>query len=93
MISGLSHGTDVWAGNAEALVQAGHPLSETIACRDDIMTYLLEKKLEHVKETGASRLVVDCPGCVMQIRGRAEKEGLDIRVTHISELLAERIRK
>ena len=48
MISGLSHGTDVWAGNAEALVQAGHPLSETIACRDDIMTYLLEKKLEPI---------------------------------------------
>ena len=48
MISGLSHGTDVWAGNAEALVQAGHPLSETIACRDDIMTYLLEKELEPI---------------------------------------------
>jgi len=48
MISGLSHGTDVWAGNAEALVQAGHPLSETIACRDDIMTYLLEKNLEPI---------------------------------------------
>lgn len=48
MISGLSHGTDVWAGNAEALVQAGHPLSETIACRDDIMTYLLDKKLEPI---------------------------------------------
>jgi DNA polymerase-3 subunit alpha (Gram-positive type) len=30
------------------LVQAGHPLSETIACRDDIMTYLLEKKLEPI---------------------------------------------
>ena len=48
MISGLSHGTDVWAGNAEALVQAGHPLSETIACRDDIMTYLLDKQLEPI---------------------------------------------
>ena len=48
MISGLSHGTDVWAGNAEALVQAGHPLSDTIACRDDIMTYLLDMKLEPI---------------------------------------------
>lgn len=48
MISGLTHGTDVWAGNAEALVQGGHPLAETIACRDDIMTYLLEKKLEPI---------------------------------------------
>ncbi len=48
MISGLSHGTDVWAGNAQALVHAGHPLAETIACRDDIMTYLLEKNLEPI---------------------------------------------
>jgi DNA polymerase-3 subunit alpha (Gram-positive type) len=38
----------VWAGNAEALVQSGHPLSDTIACRDDIMTYLLEKNLEPI---------------------------------------------
>ncbi len=48
MISGLTHGTDVWAGNAETLVQNGHPLAQTIACRDDIMTYLLEKKLEPI---------------------------------------------
>ena len=48
MISGLSHGTDVWAGNAESLVQQGHALEDTIACRDDIMTYLLDKKLEPI---------------------------------------------
>jgi DNA polymerase-3 subunit alpha (Gram-positive type) len=46
-LSGFSHGTDVWLGNAKDLIMSGTAsVKETVGCRDDIMLYLISMGME-----------------------------------------------
>ncbi len=58
----------------------------------EISRELLTKKLADATASGATRLVADCPGCVLQLRGGARKKKPDLMVGHIAELLAERLK-
>jgi len=52
-----------------------------------ISAQILARKLADIAATGATRLVTECPGCILQLRGGAKQRGMDLEVMHISELL------
>ena len=82
--------------------QAGHELVEMDECdmccgmggsytlkMPEISAPILDRKLVNIEKTGAPLLLIDCPGCVMQIRGGLDKRGSNIKVEHTAQRLAE----
>jgi L-lactate dehydrogenase complex protein LldE len=58
----------------------------------EISTAMLDRKLDHVEETGADRLVATDVSCLMHMGGGLRRRGSGIVVRHIAEVLAERER-
>jgi Fe-S oxidoreductase len=58
----------------------------------EISRELLDKKLTRLEAAKVQRMVTDCPGCVMQLRGGEEKRGNAFRVEHMVELLERQMR-
>ena len=56
----------------------------------EVATPILANKLAHIKDTGASLVAVDCPGCLMQIRGGMDAHDIPIEVKHTAVILAEK---
>ncbi|HCE69275.1 MAG TPA: (Fe-S)-binding protein [Geobacter sp.] len=88
----------------ELLNKAGYELTEMFECDmccgmggsysiklPEISGPILKRKLHNIRETGAPLVAMDCPGCVMQIRGGLDQDGSAIRVRHTVELLAEQL--
>ena len=88
----------------ELLQKAGYELTEMFECdtccgmggsysikMPEISAPILQRKLRNIKETGALIVAMDCPGCVMQIRGGMDQYGASVKVRHTVELLAEQL--
>ena len=54
---------------------------------------ILEAKINHILETGADTVAVDCPGCLLQIRGGLDARNSDVQVKHTAQILVEKRKK
>ncbi len=86
----------------DLLRKAGYELSEMAECDTccgmggsyslklpEIAAPMLQRKLRNIKATGVPVVAMDCPGCVMQIRGGFDQDGAAVQVRHTLELLDE----
>lgn len=57
----------------------------------EISSRILQRKLKNIGETHADIVCMECPGCIMQIKGGLDKAGSKIRVKHTAEILADNL--
>ncbi len=58
----------------------------------EISAPILARKLENIKDTRAPLVAMDCPGCMMQIRGGCDKEGSKTAVNHTAVLIEQQLK-
>ncbi len=99
----LKRGAGVWKEPRALLAASGREVVEmahsdrccgfggsySFTSHPAIAKRILADKLRDIEQTGAACVAMDCPGCLMQIRGGLEKQGTAVRAAHTVELLAE----
>jgi L-lactate dehydrogenase complex protein LldF len=98
----LKRTLNVSAQPRELLKRAGYELSEMSECDmccgmggsyslklPEISAPILERKLKNIDETESPLVLMDCPGCMMQIRGGLDKRGSKVKAQHTAERLAD----
>lgn len=55
----------------------------------EISAGILNRKINDFLKTGAEEIITECPGCILQLRGGADKSGSEIVVKHLAELIRE----
>lgn len=102
----LKRGVGVWQEPRQLIQKSGHELVEmdhadrccgfggsySLTSHPEIAKRILQDKVTDIKASGATRVAMDCPGCMMQIRGGLEKAEVTVRAQHTIELLAEALR-
>jgi iron-sulfur cluster protein len=99
----LKRGAGVWKEPRTLLAASGREVVEmdhsdrccgfggsySFTSHPNIARNILADKVKDIEKSGADCVAMDCPGCLMQIRGGLEKQGSAVRAAHTIELLSE----
>jgi iron-sulfur cluster protein len=102
----LKRGAGVWKEPRELLTTSGRELIEmdhadrccgfggsySLTSHPDISKQILGDKIKDIEKSGATCVAMDCPGCMLQLRGGLDKQGVEVRAMHTIQLLAESLK-